>query len=592
MDVHLLIYDLSRGMARQMSAGLLGFQLDAIYHTSIQLNGLEYVYDGGIVAIRPGSSHLGQPLETQLLGQTHLPMDVVETYLDSMRSVYTAEAYDLWKHNCNNFSNDFATFLLGHGIPDKILNMPSEVLESPLGRMLMPALDQQVRVNRQQNGGGMLGIGQNGSSGAAQHTSSQARASSHRVRQASNLRDLDSLMAQARSSCAVVFFTSATCPPCKMLYPMYEDLAEEVGDKGFVIKTDISVARDVAAKYGITATPTFITFLRGDQENRWMGADAGALRGNVRLLVQMAWPPHPHQSIRLPTIGKTEPNPVLFTKAPPLPKLTAKMGDKVAKDPAVESVIGFIMGRNSDGAAQAHLPDVSAFSSFLESSIKTLEPEVLFPLVDVFRCALIDPRFSGCFAEEKDHKTIVTLLSHVNELPSCPYPLRLVTLQATANLFSSSLYWDPILRHDGLRSQVIRLVSSSFLDEVHSSVRVAAASGLFNVAVVNGRARRKGASAPGSTGINSPGDVLPDEDQVEVAASLVEAISQENESKEGLEGMLLALGHLIYCLPLDGELADLIKTLDARRTVLGKKEDFKDMPLIDEVGSVLLGSLK
>ncbi|TLS28414.1 hypothetical protein PpBr36_01576 [Pyricularia pennisetigena] len=591
MDVHLLIYDLSRGMARQMSAGLLGFQLDAIYHTSIELNGLEYVYDGGIVAIRPGSSHLGQPLERQLLGQTHLPMDVIETYLGSMRSVYTAEAYDLWKHNCNNFSNDFATFLLGHGIPDKILNMPSEVLESPLGRMLMPALDQQVRANREQNGGGMLGIGQNGSGRAVPHASSPSRAASHRVRRASNLRDLDSLLTQARSSCAVVFFTSATCPPCKMLYPMYEELAEEVGDRGFVIKTDISVARDVAARHSITATPTFITFLKGEQENRWMGADPGALRGNVRLLVQMAWPPHPHQGLRLPTIAKTDPKPVLFTKAPPLPKLTAKMGDKVAKDPAVQGVIGFIMGRNSDGAAQAHLPDVSAFSSFLEISTKTLAPDVLFPLVDVFRCALIDPRFSGCFAEENDHRTVIALLSNVNELTTCPYPLRLVTLQATANLFSSSLYWDPILRHDGLRSQIIRLVSSSFLDEAHSSVRVAAASVLFNVAVVNGRARMKGPSSPGSAS-SGTGDLLPDEDQVEVAASLVEAISQENESKEGLEGMLLALGHLIYCLPLDGELADLIKTLDAKATVLGKKEVFKDMPLIDEVGSVLLGSLK
>ncbi len=50
MDVHLLVYDLSGGMARQMSPGLLGFQLDAIYHTSIMLNNTEYVYDGGIVA--------------------------------------------------------------------------------------------------------------------------------------------------------------------------------------------------------------------------------------------------------------------------------------------------------------------------------------------------------------------------------------------------------------------------------------------------------------------------------------------------------------------------------------------------------------
>lgn len=53
-----------------MSTSLLGFQLDAIYHTSIRPNGMEYVYDGDVVAIVPGSSHLGQPLQELHLGQT------------------------------------------------------------------------------------------------------------------------------------------------------------------------------------------------------------------------------------------------------------------------------------------------------------------------------------------------------------------------------------------------------------------------------------------------------------------------------------------------------------------------------------------
>ena len=91
MDVHLLVYDLSRGMARQMSMGILGFQLDAIYHTSIELQGREYVYDGGIISIIPGSSHLGQPMEKFHLGKTSLPMDIVDEYLNSVRSIFTLE---------------------------------------------------------------------------------------------------------------------------------------------------------------------------------------------------------------------------------------------------------------------------------------------------------------------------------------------------------------------------------------------------------------------------------------------------------------------------------------------------------------------
>lgn len=91
MDVQLLIYDLSRGLARQMSMGILGFQLDAIYHTSILLNGREYVYDGGIIDITPGSSHLGQPMERLHLGKTELTMDIIEEYIDSVRSIFTLE---------------------------------------------------------------------------------------------------------------------------------------------------------------------------------------------------------------------------------------------------------------------------------------------------------------------------------------------------------------------------------------------------------------------------------------------------------------------------------------------------------------------
>lgn len=93
MDVQLLVYDLSGGLARQMSMGILGFQLDAIYHTSIEIQGREYVYDGGIIAITPGSSHLGRPLEKIHLGTTNLPMDVIEEFLDSVRSIFTFEVY-------------------------------------------------------------------------------------------------------------------------------------------------------------------------------------------------------------------------------------------------------------------------------------------------------------------------------------------------------------------------------------------------------------------------------------------------------------------------------------------------------------------
>lgn len=95
MDVHLLVYDLTNGMAKDLSLSVLGFQLDAVYHTSIELFGREYVYDGGILDINPGSSHLGRPMQRLRLGRTMLPMEVIREYLTSVRSIHTAEVQSI-----------------------------------------------------------------------------------------------------------------------------------------------------------------------------------------------------------------------------------------------------------------------------------------------------------------------------------------------------------------------------------------------------------------------------------------------------------------------------------------------------------------
>lgn len=42
MEVELYVYDLSRGLARTMSTSFLGVQIDAVYHTSIVMEGVEY----------------------------------------------------------------------------------------------------------------------------------------------------------------------------------------------------------------------------------------------------------------------------------------------------------------------------------------------------------------------------------------------------------------------------------------------------------------------------------------------------------------------------------------------------------------------
>jgi desumoylating isopeptidase 1 len=452
--------------------------------------------------------------------------------------------------------------------------MPQAVIDSPLGNMLMPALNQGVNANRQN--GGILGIEANAQRPYGDG-STVSVSQGGRVRNVTTVRDLDKILAGPGKKLTVVFFTSATCPPCKTLYPLYDELAGEVGNKGVLVKVDISRAHEIASKYSIRATPTIITFLDGQQEKKWMGADSAALRGNVHLLIQMAYPAHLHQSLNLPTLSRENVKPVLFTKVPPLPKLLAKMGD-AAKVAAVQGVAEFIESREKKGAAEAHLPDMAGFGTFLQEPFRQLPQEIMFTVVDLLRCGLADARFSGWLAEEKDHQTIVSLLTFVNGLPSCPYALRLVTLQTACNLFSSPLYPDQILAQDRLRAPITQLISSSFLDESHSNVRVAAASLLFNLALADCKWRAEGKEF-----------VLPESDQIELAAAALEAITQEEASAEALEGMLQALGYLAYCTPLDSELSDLLRIMEAADMVTAKRKHFKDMQLITEVGVELLG---
>ncbi|KAI9718044.1 MAG: hypothetical protein M1812_004302 [Candelaria pacifica] len=577
MDVELYVYDLSKGLARQFSTALLGIRIDAVYHTSIVFGGAEYLYGHGVQSCHPGSSHHGAPIERIPLGRTHLDIEVILEYLESLKQIYTVESYDLFLHNCNNFSNDFAMFLVGGGIPDHITSLPQTVLNTPFGQMLKPQLDNAMRSVTQ-----APVPSQNQVSPQATSTkSSQPVPKAGTVHHVITLQDLEMLLASASGSCAVIFFTSANCGPCRVMYPVYDQLASEIGRKGVLIMVDISKAYDIGAKYGIRATPTFVSFLHGQKDNQWSGADESKLSGNIRLLVQMASPPHPHTKLELPILSRTNLKPVTYGKLPPLDKLIAKMGD-AGTDDSVLSVKNFVATRAETGAREAPLPDLSSFSTFIRHSISRLPQEVLFTVCDLLRSALIDPRCSGYFAEEREHQTLLSILNYVNAQPleTCHYGLRLVTLQATCNLFTSPLYPPYILAAPSLTRPIIQLLTSSLLDTEHTSVRVVAASLAFNIAAHNRKQR-----------LDVGKDLLPESEQVELTASLLEAVSTETTSGDGLKAMLLALGFLVYYASQGGEVLDLCNVMDAATTLKDKTPALGQEMLLKEVGEELLGKV-
>ncbi|KAL9130450.1 MAG: hypothetical protein Q9217_001373 [Psora testacea] len=583
MDVQLYVYDLSKGLARQVSGSLLGIQIDAVYHTSLVLGGIEYFFGAGVQTSYPGATHHGKPIQVIPMGQTQLPLEVVLEYLESLKTIYTMESYDLFLHNCNNFSNDFAMFLVGKGIPDHITSLPQTVLNTPFGQMLKPQLDQAMRgvtqapipqPNVPSTNGQRLGM-----SNGATTSGAAFKGKEHIpgvVYKPSKISQLDELLASAKNTCAVIFFTSATCPPCKLVYPAFDELAAAAGNKAVLIKVDLSEAYEIGAKYQVRVTPTFWTYLKGEKENEWEGASESQLRGNVNLLIQMAHPAHPHTLLRFTTLQRPHKQPVTYGKMPPLDKLIAKLGPS-GFDTSVTALKEFITNRQNSGAVDAPLPSLPSISSFLLRSLKTLPIETLFPLVDLFRVTLIDPRVSGYFAQDPQ-QCVLAIITKVIQLGStCPYQLRIVTLQLVCNLFTSPLFSPKLLSDGNYSTSALQLVTSSLLDATHQPVRVAAASLAFNIAAFNHQKR-----------LYDQDDLLSEDNQVEYMASVLEAIGKEKESKDGMRGLLLAAGLLKYRAPEDGELKDLCEAVGAKDIISQAKGLFGELrDLVKDVEQVM-----
>ncbi|OVA01600.1 PPPDE putative peptidase domain [Macleaya cordata] len=138
--VTLNVYDLSQGLARQLSTTFLGRAIEGIWHTGVVVYGNEYYFGGGIQHSPVGTTPYGTPIRVVDLGVTHVPKELFEEYLQEISPRYTAETYNLLRHNCNNFSNEVAQFLVGTTIPDYILQLPNDVLSSPMGAMILPMI--------------------------------------------------------------------------------------------------------------------------------------------------------------------------------------------------------------------------------------------------------------------------------------------------------------------------------------------------------------------------------------------------------------------------------------------------------------------
>jgi hypothetical protein len=58
------------------------------------------------------------------LGFTEIPEDLFMEFLKEISPRFTQMTYNVFKHNCNHFTDECANFLMGSGIPKDILELP------------------------------------------------------------------------------------------------------------------------------------------------------------------------------------------------------------------------------------------------------------------------------------------------------------------------------------------------------------------------------------------------------------------------------------------------------------------------------------
>ena len=93
--VQVYLYDLSQGMAKAMSLGFLGKQIDGIWHTGVVVYGREYFYGGGIQAAMAGQTQAGRPMQVIDIGYTRIDPDTFHQFLEGVSHRFTAATYNL-----------------------------------------------------------------------------------------------------------------------------------------------------------------------------------------------------------------------------------------------------------------------------------------------------------------------------------------------------------------------------------------------------------------------------------------------------------------------------------------------------------------
>ena len=81
----------------------------------------------------------------------------------------------------------------------------------------------------------------------------------------------------------LIDFWASWCGPCRMMSPVIDQIAEEMGDTVKVCKINIDEEQNLAVKYNVMSIPTFVVIKDGKEIGRSIGVqDKSEIVGMIK----------------------------------------------------------------------------------------------------------------------------------------------------------------------------------------------------------------------------------------------------------------------------------------------------------------------
>ena len=399
--------------------------------------------------------------------------------------------------------------------------------------------------------------------------------------------NFDSILKQ-HSAVVVNFTNTPGCPSCRVIKPVYEAIASNNADSHgqavrFVeVELGIGEGRDIASRYQVQATPTFMFFHDGKKVDELKGASKKELEVKVEALFDDCFPRHPHRKLYLPAIEGIPTASIMSTNAPNFSALLTKLesfgADKGNLSMLRERVVP-LLDRKATTSDTELRSLIGAWTSTSNDLLSLLQPACSFPVIDLWRVGLLDQRISDIVAislspaPSPPVDPISPILSIASSTlsassTSTSKPFLLTVLRLLTNLLAPLPLANLLLSSSSpspLQNDIVSILVDSLLHP-DTSVRSTSAGVALNIASWRHRLakdQRKGAD-----------EVEESAWDVEVISALVEAVGREAD-EDIAHRLLAALGLLVYLSPNSGSVQPLLDVLDAKGAIEGKMKGYQ-----------------